>query len=187
MKCDSEITYVLPFLCVGSKTVASDREKLLEAGVTHIINCAGNIYPNYFPDTFRYITLCLSDDSQEDLLSLFPLIIGAIEEAREGETDEYSKYWSSKVNSEKKQPHRIRMHKSYSATLLTFHNMKNITNKSSNVVFVHCHQGVSRSTTVVISYLMWAFLITAECGIKILKKKRGVVHPNYGFFFFFSL
>ena len=55
---------------------------MIESGITHIVNCAGNVYPNYFPTHFHYLILCLSDDAQENRLSLFPFGVAAIEDIR---------------------------------------------------------------------------------------------------------
>ena len=52
--------------------------------------------------------------------------------------------------------------------------------KSTNVL-VHCHQGVSRSATVIIAYLMHKNRWTVEEALKYAKAKRDIVNPNVGF------
>lgn len=49
------------------------------------------------------------------------------------------------------------------------------------VVFVHCAQGVSRSATIVLMYLMRKFDWSFEFALKYLKSHRIVVEPNPGF------
>ncbi|CAI5520217.1 unnamed protein product [Closterium sp. Naga37s-1] len=48
-------------------------------------------------------------------------------------------------------------------------------------VFVHCCQGVSRSTSLVIAYLMWAQQVEFEDAFRVVKDIRGVASPNMGF------
>jgi hypothetical protein len=48
-------------------------------------------------------------------------------------------------------------------------------------VFVHCCQGVSRSTSLVIAYLMWVDKQTFENAFQYVKFARGVTNPNMGF------
>ena len=48
-------------------------------------------------------------------------------------------------------------------------------------VLVHCSQGVSRSASVVISYLMWRDGDTYERTFARVKAERGVANPNMGF------
>ncbi|KAG0578188.1 hypothetical protein KC19_4G004100 [Ceratodon purpureus] len=48
-------------------------------------------------------------------------------------------------------------------------------------VFVHCCQGVSRSTSLVIAYLMWMGKHTFEDAFQHVKATRGVTNPNMGF------
>ncbi|CAI7771304.1 unnamed protein product [Closterium sp. NIES-53] len=48
-------------------------------------------------------------------------------------------------------------------------------------VFVHCCQGVSRSTSLVIAYLMWAQQVEFEDAFRVVKAIRGVASPNMGF------
>lgn len=48
-------------------------------------------------------------------------------------------------------------------------------------VFVHCCQGVSRSTSLVIAYLMWKEGQSFEDAFQYVKAARGVTNPNMGF------
>ncbi|GJP59273.1 hypothetical protein CLOP_g10173 [Closterium sp. NIES-67] len=48
-------------------------------------------------------------------------------------------------------------------------------------VFVHCCQGVSRSTSLVIAYLMWTEKRGFEDAFRFVKAIRGVASPNMGF------
>nr|DAD34418.1 TPA_asm: hypothetical protein HUJ06_005058 [Nelumbo nucifera] len=48
-------------------------------------------------------------------------------------------------------------------------------------VFVHCCQGVSRSTSLVIAYLMWRDGQSFEDAFQYVKAARGVTNPNMGF------
>ncbi|KAL3644483.1 hypothetical protein CASFOL_009663 [Castilleja foliolosa] len=48
-------------------------------------------------------------------------------------------------------------------------------------VFVHCCHGVSRSTSLVIAYLMWKNGQNFDGAFEFVKKARGVTNPNVGF------
>lgn len=48
-------------------------------------------------------------------------------------------------------------------------------------IFVHCCQGVSRSTSLVIAYLMWIGKYTFEDAFQHVKAARGITNPNMGF------
>eukprot|EP00250_Pteridium_aquilinum_P005877 c15902_g1_i1 orf=457-2946(-) len=48
-------------------------------------------------------------------------------------------------------------------------------------VFVHCCQGVSRSTSLVIAYMMWRESRSFEEAFQDVKASRGVTNPNMGF------
>lgn len=48
-------------------------------------------------------------------------------------------------------------------------------------VLVHCVQGISRSATVVVAYLMWHKRISLNRALEHVKRCRPVVNPNPGF------
>ncbi|PHT49156.1 Protein-tyrosine-phosphatase MKP1 [Capsicum baccatum] len=48
-------------------------------------------------------------------------------------------------------------------------------------VFVHCYQGVSRSTSLVISYLMWREGQSFDDTFEYVKSARGIADPNISF------
>ena len=48
-------------------------------------------------------------------------------------------------------------------------------------VLVHCAMGISRSTSVVIAYLVKEHQMSVDSSIKLLKQKRSCINPNRGF------
>jgi len=48
-------------------------------------------------------------------------------------------------------------------------------------VLVHCREGVSRSATMVIAYLMWQFNLSFEAAHERIRKARPICNPNTGF------
>jgi len=53
--------------------------------------------------------------------------------------------------------------------------------KRDQRVLVHCQAGVSRSATIVISYIMKSQQWPIEKALKFVKARRGIIEPNYGF------
>ncbi|XP_010504380.1 PREDICTED: protein-tyrosine-phosphatase MKP1 isoform X2 [Camelina sativa] len=53
--------------------------------------------------------------------------------------------------------------------------------EQSGRIFVHCCQGVSRSTSLVIAYLMWREGQSFDDAFQYVKSARGIADPNMGF------
>lgn len=53
--------------------------------------------------------------------------------------------------------------------------------RSRGKVLVHCSQGVSRSTTLLIAFLMWRSNQAYDETFQQVKAMRGVANPNIGF------
>lgn len=122
-------------LFLGGEAVAKSREILRQSGITHVINCVGFIYPEYFKDELTYITLRLQDTPSEDISSVLYDAFDFFQDAR----------------------------------------------SVGGKVFVHCSQGVSRSATLVIAFLMWKLDKPYDEVFAAVKAIRGVANPNIGF------
>lgn len=48
-------------------------------------------------------------------------------------------------------------------------------------VLVNCFAGVSRSSTIVIAYIMYKYKLTLEEAYQFVKSKRYIINPNPGF------
>ena len=53
--------------------------------------------------------------------------------------------------------------------------------KNGGNVLVHCHAGVSRSSTILIAYIMRSKKMKMDKVMELLKEKREKVSPNNGF------
>ncbi|CAK63622.1 unnamed protein product (macronuclear) [Paramecium tetraurelia] len=127
---------VIPnFLYVGGEQIAYNKEVLKQIGVTHVVNCAGDVCKNKYPDDFFYQTYYLKDSKTENIECLFYEVISIIENAK----------------------------------------------KNNGKVLIHCVQGVSRSVSLCIAYLIISQQITYSQAFDIIKKNRGVASPNMGF------
>ena len=52
---------------------------------------------------------------------------------------------------------------------------------SGSNILIHCHAGISRSSSLVIAYLMTHYGFTLFNAFNIVKSIRNVILPNYGF------
>ncbi|OQS05380.1 hypothetical protein THRCLA_02481 [Thraustotheca clavata] len=79
----NECSQVTEFLYVGGAIVAAKQELLLAHGITHIINCAATVTPDFFPHLFSYYRLPLRDHATQDIHRHFYTIFQFIDKARE--------------------------------------------------------------------------------------------------------
>ncbi|KAL6777000.1 hypothetical protein ACKKBF_B19820 [Auxenochlorella protothecoides x Auxenochlorella symbiontica] len=126
-------------LFVGAECVARNRESLREAGITHVINCVGFLYPAYFSPELEYRTLYLQDTPAEDITCIMYDVFDFIQAAVGHGADPAGR------------------------------------------VLLHCSQGVSRSVSLTIAYLMWREGRPYEEVFASVKAARGIANPNIGF------
>ncbi|KAG9396706.1 Dual specificity phosphatase, catalytic domain [Carpediemonas membranifera] len=79
---EKELSMIIPQLLLTSGIVAKDASRILDAGCTHILNCASS-YCFTLPG-FAALNLPLNDDSHQCISSVFPMAISFIEEAIRG-------------------------------------------------------------------------------------------------------
>ena len=53
--------------------------------------------------------------------------------------------------------------------------------KNNGNVLVHCHAGISRSSSILIAYIMKSQKMSLEKVLELMKSKREKVNPNTGF------
>ncbi|CAF0842930.1 unnamed protein product [Rotaria sordida] len=63
----------------------------------------------------------------------------------------------------------------------TIHFMEAAFQNSSSRILVHCNLGISRSTTILLAYLMKTYNATVLEAFKFLRHRRPIVSPNIGF------
>jgi hypothetical protein len=65
-----DCTEVGPHLYMGGASVARNLALLRSKGVTHVVNCAGDVCDNYHEKELEYLTWVLFDHSYEDIVSI---------------------------------------------------------------------------------------------------------------------
>nr|CAJ2475884.1 unnamed protein product [Leishmania braziliensis] len=60
--------------------------------------------------------------------------------------------------------------------------IENALERHQGRVFVHCQQGVSRSCTFIIAYIMWKKGLCYDRAYELVRARRNVCNPNLGFF-----
>ena len=130
-----KISELVPGLYVSGEAVARNKDLLKSSGVTHIINCAGNVCENYFPEDFVYTKLYIKDSSTYNIDGLFYPLYCIIEN----------------------------------------------TLAEGGKVLVHCMQGVSRSVSLCIGYIIFTQRQSYEEVLDNCKNIRQICSPNIGF------
>lgn len=80
---EKDCTNVGGALFVSGEYVARDWEILSKAGISHVVNCVGFLYPPYFEKELSYLTLYLQDAPGEDILCVLYDVFDFIQEASE--------------------------------------------------------------------------------------------------------
>ncbi|CAI5995315.1 unnamed protein product [Closterium sp. NIES-65] len=178
---EKDCSRVLEHVYVGSDFVARSREVLKEAGITHVLNCVGFVCPEYFPEEIKYKTLWLQDNTGEDLLYVLFNVFDHIEVDNTGEDlvcvlcDVFDCIEAVRADEGVDNTGEDLV-----CVLYDVFDYIEAVRAARGRVFIHCCQGISRSTSLVIAYLMWCEGIPFGDAFKRVKALRAVANPNMG-------
>ncbi|CAI5535792.1 unnamed protein product [Closterium sp. Naga37s-1] len=211
---EKDCSRVLEHVFVGSDYVARSPEILREAGVTHVLNCVGFVCPEYFPGDIVYKTLWLQVRREEGggrgvrmggkrgkltvLLTIPPLctppfaLLSPVLPICTGEDITCVLYNVFDYMEGGEREATDNTAEDITCVLYDVFDYIEGVREGGGRVFVHCCQGVSRSTSLVIAYLMWTQvgravqesyneLMEFEEAFRRVKAVRGVASPNMGF------
>jgi predicted protein tyrosine phosphatase len=135
-RASNEVAMVLPHLYISGASPAQDTSRLLELGITHIVNCCVHRAQSSDSSRFHVLDLKLNDSCSSDVVMYIYMTIDFVETAR----------------------------------------------RSGGKVLIHCLKGISRSASLVISYLMWNKNISdVREALSVLQIARPSCNPNADF------
>lgn len=158
IKNDNAPIEIINNIYIGSVGAANNKEKLLEIGITHIINATSTL-KNCFANQFVYLKL-------ENLL-----------DSPECNIKKHFKDTNNFIESALK--NTVKFDLNHNNTNISDKN--NSTIENSNKVLIHCHAGISRSSTIILAYMIGVLKYKYEDALKICKEKRSKINPNEGF------
>lgn len=138
-------------LAIGSIGAAYNIDGLLETGITHIL-CASSVIRLKYPDKFTYKRIDIQDKMDVDV----------------------SLHWQSCWDFIDNALLQI------SGASSDYSNDRTTVNATPRVL-VHCYQGISRSTTLLCSYLMKKYGLSMLQALEEVRSVRPQAAPNPGF------
>ncbi|CDJ52089.1 hypothetical protein, conserved [Eimeria brunetti] len=172
-------------LFVSGAAAACDLECLRRAGITHVVNTIGDICPNVFASLLTYKTYYLKDTRQQDIMCVFYDCIRFISEAIDERGDTatgaaaaagVSPAFASGAGSPtgSNRTNKGSDHSNISG---------GSSSKKPHKVLIHCKEGVSRSATLAIAFLMWRLQLPFAEAFERMRNRRAICSPNTGFTF----
>jgi len=152
---------------IGSGIQAKNWKIIRDLKITHIINCSIE-HECVFKDELKYLHLKIEDSYTENIFKIFKQSIKYVEEAYELYYDELIKY--EKVSS---------------CSTVSDASLKSSSTEQPKpkqpVFLIHCNLGISRSSSVLIAYLIAKYQLCLYAAFKYVKDKRIQIAPNYSF------
>ena len=132
----NDVAMVLPHLYISGSGPAKNTSRLLDLGITHVINCCVHRAQSSDRSRFHILDLKLNDSSSSDVAMFIYMTIDFVEMAR----------------------------------------------RKGGKVLIHCLKGISRSASLVISYLVWSKNISSvREALSIVQSSRPSCNPNGDF------
>ena len=176
---DEDVCEVIDGLYVGGVGGARNKSKLLECGITHIVN-ASPVIPCFYEQDFQYLLLQgFYDQSSENIDEMIEMSNVFIHNAltQQKQQQDTNGSMSGPSGSGSNNPSSGSSDPSYN----TSSNTNTRSKKKKGGVFVHCYAGVSRSATLCIAYLMCHCKLSFLEAMRCVRRARPVTCPNSGF------
>ena len=189
---------------IGSGIQAKNWKIIRDLKVTHIINCSIE-HECVFEDQISYFQLKIEDSYQENIYKCLSKALNFMQDAFEKYYEDLSKLETSN-ESDKKSSNSLGVssNSNSNSSSNSVCSMSSKTNKTSSltdskasspervnideqpklqppVFLIHCNLGVSRSSSILIAYLISRYKLCLYAAFKYVKDKRLQIAPNYSF------
>lgn len=162
---------------IGSGIQAKNWKIIRDLNITHIINCSIE-HECVFQEELAYLHVKLEDNHQENIHKFMVKTLRFIEDA-------FDKYYEEVYKSENSTDFSI----DSGINSATSSKSSNLTNNNSNIskpirtpiFLIHCNLGISRSSSILIGYLISKYKLCLYSAFKYVKDKRLQIAPNYSF------
>lgn len=178
---------------IGSGIQAKNWKIIRDLKVTHIINCSIE-HECVFQDEINYLQIKIEDSYQENIYKVLNKALNYIQEA-------FDKYYEELEKEDPSNGDKTPVTSSSSnssCSLLSSSNAKTELSSSSSskssassdrlgsklsppVILIHCNLGISRSSSILIAYLIQRYKLCLYAAFKYVKDKRLQIAPNYSF------
>lgn len=154
---------IRPRLLLGSASAAMDPDQVHEYRITHVVNCLHTSCERFSKKKHQVLP-----EPQ------YPRLVAAYAEHKQTPVT-YLEYLSLDLQDT---PDQI-IGDIFPITTAWIESKLNADPR--NVVLVHCMAGVSRSTSVLMAYIMWKESLTAARAMREVQSLRVIANPNSGF------
>jgi protein-tyrosine phosphatase len=171
---DKDLHEIIPGLFLGSCGAAHNAAGIQAAGVTHVLCVAKDLLPGVRAATagvagLQYLEIAVEDKPECSITDHFAPCFAFLDQCV---PDASAAAAAADSNSEDTAPAT-----STSITVETDASRRQLCGGA----LVHCFQGKSRSTSVIVGYLMQRRGLSMDDALALVKSKRPVAAPNIGF------
>lgn len=167
---------------IGSGIQAKNWKIIRDLKITHIINCSIE-HECVFKDELKYLHVKLEDTYQENIYKVLNKSLEFIQDAFNSYYEDlvnYDKSFDSCSSGSSSECSSASSNCSKHVNIISG-NMGNKKKPQAPVILIHCNLGISRSSSILIAYLISKYKICLYAAFKYVKDKRMQIAPNYSF------
>jgi hypothetical protein len=170
---------------IGSGVQAKNWKIIKDLRITHIINCSVE-HECVFKDEIKYLHVKIEDTYQENIYRVLNKTLEFINDAFDKYYQEIMKADSISKDVDSTNSNANSQSSSY-ANMNVFGQQQRLYSATSkeNVqpprILIHCNLGISRSSSILIAYLISRYKLCLYAAFSYVKDKRLQIAPNYSF------